>query len=279
MDALTLHRIVKASADVGFTIGPAGPDSGGWLVRRALDRGVTLWITTRAGAPVIAADDAALLAALGDHGAEWDGPELPVGAVGARAHAADDYAALTFTLRRLDQLAAALPPSPLREFEKALAEVPAAIDPVTGATEAEAVRRVRIGQGIYRKRLMDLWDGRCAISGLAVPELLRASHAKPWAECESDAERLDVFNGLLLAAHLDAAFDVGLIAITDDGDILVSPELDGDARRVLGLPAGTRLEGVQDGHTGYLAWHRQNRFRRETGAAPTLSGVVGKPHD
>jgi len=262
MDALSLHRLAKAGADIGFSIGSAFPDVDGWLVRRALDRSVTLWLTTRAGAPIIAVDDAALLAALGDHGAEWAGADLPVGAVGARVHAADDYAALTFTLRRLDQLAAALPPSPLREFKKALAEVPTAIDPVTGATETEAVRRVRIGQGIYRKRLMDLWEGRCAISGLAVPELLRASHAKPWAVCASDAERLDVFNGLLLAAHLDAAFDAGLIAVDTTGIVLVSAVLDGAARAVLGLVGEVRVPGMQGGHAPYLHWQRTNRFER-----------------
>ena len=264
MDTLALHRIAKASADIGFTIGPISPDARGWLTRRALDRRVTLWLTTRSGAPIIAVDDAALLAALGDRGAEWAGADLPVGAVGARVHAADDYAALTFTLRRLDQLAVALPPSPLREFEKALAEVPTGIDPVTGATETEAVRRVRIGQGIYRQRLMDLWEGRCAISGLAVPELLRASHAKPWAVCASDAERMDVFNGLLLAAHLDAAFDVGLIGVGVGGEVLVSPRLDAEARRVLGITPDTRTVGVQSGHQAYLAWHRKEKFVNET---------------
>ena len=38
---------------------------------------------------------------------------------------------------------------------------------------------------------------------MALPEVLRASHAKPWAECANDAERLDVFNGFLLVANLD----------------------------------------------------------------------------
>ncbi|MDC0682621.1 HNH endonuclease signature motif containing protein [Sorangium atrum] len=49
------------------------------------------------------------------------------------------------------------------------------------------------------------------MTGLAVPALLRASHIKPWADCETDAERLDVYNGILLAPHLDAAFDRGFI--------------------------------------------------------------------
>lgn len=57
--------------------------------------------------------------------------------------------------------------------------------------------------------------GRCAISGLDESPLLRASHALPWA-LATDAERLDIFNGLLLTAHLDAAFDSGLLAIDEE---------------------------------------------------------------
>ena len=69
---------------------------------------------------------------------------------------------------------------------------------------------------------MTYWGGRCAITEVTEPRLLRASHIKPWAKCETDAERLDVYNGLLLAAHLDAAFDAGLISFTDEGAILFS---------------------------------------------------------
>jgi len=50
------------------------------------------------------------------------------------------------------------------------------------------------------------------VTGLAMSKLLRASHIKPWAACAADAERLDVYNGLLLAPHLDALFDAGLIS-------------------------------------------------------------------
>ena len=70
--------------------------------------------------------------------------------------------------------------------------------------------------------MMRYWGGRCAISGISEPALLRASHAKPWKD-STDAERLDVHNGLLLAVHLDAAFDAGLICVGEHGRILVSP--------------------------------------------------------
>jgi len=120
----------------------------------------------------------------------------------------------------------------------------------------------RVGQDIFRRGLLEYWDSRCAITGLAVPELLRASHIKPWAACENDAERLDVFNGLLLAPHLDAAFDAGFITVGDEGEILVSDLLGKGARGLLGLDQVMKLRGVADEHRQYLLWHRGRVFRQ-----------------
>ncbi|MBM4360843.1 MAG: HNH endonuclease, partial [Deltaproteobacteria bacterium] len=102
----------------------------------------------------------------------------------------------------------------------------------------------------------------CAITGLAVPELLRASHLKPWRDCAMDAERLDVFNGLLLAPHLDAALDGGLVTLSDAGSLIVSSRLDSEARRLLGLDVPRRLRFVEPRHHPYLAWHREHEFER-----------------
>ena len=99
---------------------------------------------------------------------------------------------------------------------------------------------------------------RCAITGLAVPELLRASHIKPWAVCNTDAERLDVFNGLLLAAHLDAAFDSGFITVAYDGTVLVSSMLPPDARSVVGLDGVLTVRSLHHAHQRYLRSHRAN---------------------
>jgi len=90
---------------------------------------------------------------------------------------------------------------------------------------------------------------------------LRASHIKPWAKCDTDAERLDVFNGLLLAPHLDAAFDAGFITVTEDSVVEVSPDLPREARTLLGLDRVWRLRGVQPNHERYLSWHRRRIFR------------------
>ena len=88
---------------------------------------------------------------------------------------------------------------------------------------------------------------------------LRASHAKPWADCATDAERLDVFNGFLLSANLDALFDRFLISFSDAGDLLVSPQLSSTDRQLLGLDGSLKLRWLAPAHGPYLAFHR-DRF-------------------
>ena len=124
-------------------------------------------------------------------------------------------------------------------------------------SETQRLVRVRRVQTLFRQSVLISYDGRCAVTGLAVTELLRASHIKPWASCASDAERLDVFNGLLLAPNLDAAFDRGFISIADNGDVLVSERLTADARRVLVLDLPLRVRQVAEGHRAYLRFHRE----------------------
>jgi putative restriction endonuclease len=127
----------------------------------------------------------------------------------------------------------------------------------------------RVGQNLFRDGLLGLWEEQCAVTGLAVPSLLRASHIKPWADCETDAERLDVYNGFLLAPNLDAAFDRGFITVADDGAIVVSDMLGADARVTLGLDKPLRVRGLADSHRAYLPWHR-TRVQAEARRALSL---------
>lgn len=136
------------------------------------------------------------------------------------------------------------------KVEERLAAIP--------ATDRTSEVRQRIGQDVFREALFELWEGRCALSGLSYPPpLLRASHAKPWADA-IDAERLDPFNGLLLAVHFDALFDNGLIAFDDQGSAYSSPELSKEIRDSIGLSLDLKLRFVTPGHLAYLRYHRQN---------------------
>ncbi len=109
---------------------------------------------------------------------------------------------------------------------------------------------------------LDYLESKCAMTGLRTVELPRASHTNPWAACDLDAERLEVFNGLLLAPHIDAAFDGGWIPVGDDGAVIVSGRLGAEERAILGLSGAVGVSGIVGAHRGYLAWHRARVFEK-----------------
>jgi hypothetical protein len=129
-------------------------------------------------------------------------------------------------------------------------------------TERERLSTARIGQGEFRTALFAAWNGTCPISGIDHPELLRASHIKPWA-ASSHHERLDPNNGILLAAHLDALFDRGLISFSESGALLISPEIGDKNIERLRLNAVGAIDGLTQDHQPFLAHHRE-RFRRRS---------------
>jgi putative restriction endonuclease len=173
---------------------------------------------------------------------------LPPGAAGGFVIDVPDLHA---AVRRLFELSRSLPSAPLGRFHENTRSLPV-------RTEIERLVVQRIGQDIFREALMDFWSGRCAVTGLDQPELLRASHMKPWTDCASDAERLDPFNGLLLAAHWDAAFDCGLVSFADDGAVHLSGKLSEEARNLLlrAPSSPPRIFGLRFGHMPYLQHHR-----------------------
>ena len=122
--------------------------------------------------------------------------------------------------------------------------------------------KARIGQGRWRRDLLRHWSGKCAVTGLEVEALLRASHIKPWRDSDNQ-ERLDVLNGLMLGPAYDAAFDAGLISFGDDGTILISPLLPGTQLVVAGISSTALIPKLADQHRAYLAHHRNNVFAPE----------------
>lgn len=131
-------------------------------------------------------------------------------------------------------------------------------DPATrkvSETTRLALINARIGQGDYRQRMLRLWDGRCALTGCAIERVLVASHAKPWLD-SSNEERLDEYNGLLLAASIDRLFDAGLVAFSDEGELLADEQLGPADLTLLGIGKASRLRFVRSQHRPYLRAHR-----------------------
>jgi hypothetical protein len=250
LSSITITRLEKAAGDNGFD--RELPRDGGWLVYASTRVPLKVSLGMFGDAVfMVAFSQLHVARALGEYGTPMAAP-MPTGAVAGRTVV--DIAALHRLLRRAFQLSKTLPDELLHVFTKTTATLPK-------TTEAERLVVQRVGQNIFREGLLDYWEGRCAITGLAVPELLRASHIKPWADCASDAERLDVFNGLLLAPHLDAAFDRGFITVADDGAVIVASGLDDTARKLLGLDHPARIGALHDGHRTYLPWHRAKVFK------------------
>lgn len=88
-------------------------------------------------------------------------------------------------------------------------------------TEKERTVKKRIGQDIFRSILLNIYGSKCCLTGIDIPEVLRASHIIPWAECEET--RLNPQNGLCLSATYDAAFDKHLITFDENFRMVLSP--------------------------------------------------------
>ncbi len=124
----------------------------------------------------------------------------------------------------------------------------------------------RVNQGFFRSMVLAAYDGRCCLTGLAIPELLNASHIVPWRVDKGN--RTNPRNGLCLNALHDRAFDRGLISVDGDFRILVSPAVrKGKSDSENGLLL--RYEGSQlelphhfQPDPSFLAYHRDNIFSR-----------------
>lgn len=87
----------------------------------------------------------------------------------------------------------------------------------------ESMVRVRVNQAFFRAAVLAAYDSRCCITGLAIPQLLTASHIIPWTI--DIKNRTNPQNGLCLNAIHDKAFDCGLLTITPELKVKLSPKL------------------------------------------------------
>jgi putative restriction endonuclease len=141
--------------------------------------------------------------------------------------------------------------------------------PPTGPTETMANVKLRRGQEYFREAVLNNFGGRCGITGMAIRDLLIASHILPWGS--HTKHRLDVRNGLCLSRLHDAAFDRGLIAFDESLRLLLSPQLKAEmSQRAVsenfGAYVGQTLMLPEDAalpESAFLAEHRKVLFRKD----------------
>lgn len=128
-------------------------------------------------------------------------------------------------------------------------------------TERRAVILARRGQGRFKEAVMRV-EERCRLTGVDRKEHLRASHIKPWRDCESHQERLDGENGFLMTPTVDHLFDRGFISFENDGELLVSGVAHPDSMRRMGIALDERLNvgTFSEFQRRNLEYHRDEIF-------------------
>lgn len=124
----------------------------------------------------------------------------------------------------------------------------------------------RIGQDFFRKAVLSAYEYRCCISGLPFPSLLVASHILPWSEDKNN--RLNPRNGLCLSSIHDKAFDQGLISVSEDFRLILSPEI----KKMNAMPYIENTFCIYEGKQihlpqkfnpdpAFLLYHREHLFK------------------
>lgn len=252
MTPLDRTRLEKALADHGYDLTPVSEDS--WIVGRSTQHPTIICIKImQNGSVALASGNPTLLSALIKEGYDCnDGTALPEWAKWQVVAA--DFITFYVLLGRVAALSRSLPNQVAERFARACKTLPK-------TTEAERLVVQRIGQNLFREALIDYWQGRCAVTGLDIVPLLRASHMKPWAACASDEERLDIFNGLLLAPHLDALFDGGWITFSESGEMRVSLRLTLEQQAAMGVSIPYPTLELSPECQAYMSYHRNVIFK------------------
>ena len=113
-------------------------------------------------------------------------------------------------------------------------------------TEKDALVKARIGQGEFRKNVIQTWGlgESCPVTKVSTREILIASHIKPWRNCTTKEERLDGSNGILICSHLDKLFDSHLVSfkkVNDSYDICFNNKLDVQELEKIGITKKLQL--------------------------------------
>jgi 5-methylcytosine-specific restriction enzyme A len=141
---------------------------------------------------------------------------------------------------------------------------PTAQDVALGSTVTLQLVEVRKTQSLFRRRLVGI-EKACRLTEIRDLRFLRASHIKPWSECEKGGERTDGNNGLLLTPHADLLFDRGWIGFEDAGQLIVANDLPSDVIKRIGLnlKPGRRCGTFWQAQKPYLDYHRSNVFEQK----------------
>ncbi|MGY0798891.1 HNH endonuclease [Lysobacter sp. A286] len=127
-------------------------------------------------------------------------------------------------------------------------------DPNVPVTQRIQLAKARVGQGLFRKRVI-LLDQTCRVTGVSDKRVLIASHIKGWKD-SSNAERISGYNGVLLSPHVDALFDDHLLTFEDNGQMHVHLSLPEDVLERWSIDPRRQVRSFCPEQSRFLAHHR-----------------------
>ena len=135
------------------------------------------------------------------------------------------------------------------------------IDAEIPNTTRQSLIKARIGQGLFKERMITRIERSCRITFVDNPAHLIGSHIKPWRESTNE-ERLAGSNGLLLTPTADHLFDRGFISFEDSGEVMVSPVADVTSLKRMGLDPQRppRPQAFNTDQKFFLNHHRREIF-------------------
>ncbi|WP_338971023.1 HNH endonuclease [Fusobacterium nucleatum] len=127
--------------------------------------------------------------------------------------------------------------------------------------EKEKLIKARVGQGIYREKLLEECPF-CPFTLVNDERLLIASHIKPWAKSD-DKEKIDPKNGFMFTPTYDKLFDRGFITFADDKSLIVSPWISPMNQKRLAIYTGKVIDklNLDEKRKEYLKYHRETIFK------------------
>jgi len=131
--------------------------------------------------------------------------------------------------------------------------------PMLAETETEVKTKIRLGRKKFRQGLLPLWDKKCALCEIELPELLRASYSKPWKD-STDVERVDSYNGVLLCCNHNALYETGFIAFDGQGRLHISSQIPEEDYGKYGIQPKMKIARKEQ-NKPYFKWHKRHLFR------------------
>lgn len=108
------------------------------------------------------------------------------------------------------------------QIEDKFSDILKGIEHLKGEYKLREVK-TRVNQNVFRQIVIANYSGKCAITGIDIPDLLVASHILPWSKNEE--ERLNPENGICLSPLYDRAYDKGYISINKNYEVVISRDL------------------------------------------------------